>query len=359
MKEMFNKKHSNIENSPQSRRLGLRSNEGMAGLPVGRGQTGGSLQAKKLMRDDRGRFATGGHVTERVSHHRKKHHGEHCEDHMMHHTKRKHHSMGHLVEPDRSEEFRMHSPLPRSNHRAMGGHVSERHHMGERVTGRRSHHAMGGNIDGYSMVDMMPKRRTRLAMGGQADEKNYERMDAPMPRRSSRMMESNRSEAFETMPRRSEHMGYHHPREIEPRTRMPRRSPMMDHHLPEPDRSEEFAMHERLPMGEHHKRGGRTGVRKSPARKTTDRKMMAHKEHHEHRMAMERACHGGREMAKGGKWIQGMHMEKGALHREMHVPEGKKIPASRLKKAEHSANPTLRKRAVLAETLKSFHSRKK
>jgi hypothetical protein len=57
-------------------------------------------------------------------------------------------------------------------------------------------------------------------------------------------------------------------------------------------------------------------------------------------------------MAK--KWIQAMHMKKGALHKELHVPEGKKIPASKLKKAEHSKNPKLRKRAHLAETLKSL-----
>lgn len=62
-------------------------------------------------------------------------------------------------------------------------------------------------------------------------------------------------------------------------------------------------------------------------------------------------------MAK--KWIQNMHMKKGALHEELHVPEGKKIPATKLKKAEHSKNPTLRKRAALAETLKSFHKRSK
>lgn len=58
------------------------------------------------------------------------------------------------------------------------------------------------------------------------------------------------------------------------------------------------------------------------------------------------------------KFIQKMHMKKGALHRELHVPEGKKIPEKKLKKAEHSKNPTLRKRAVLAETLKRLAKRK-
>lgn len=59
------------------------------------------------------------------------------------------------------------------------------------------------------------------------------------------------------------------------------------------------------------------------------------------------------------KFIQKMHMKKGALHKELHVPEGKKIPESKLEKAEHSKNPKLRKRAVLAETLKHMHHGKK
>ena len=58
-------------------------------------------------------------------------------------------------------------------------------------------------------------------------------------------------------------------------------------------------------------------------------------------------------MAK--KWIQGMHMKIGALHESLGVPEGKKIPEGKLKKAEHSKNATTRKRAVLAETLKKMH----
>lgn len=57
----------------------------------------------------------------------------------------------------------------------------------------------------------------------------------------------------------------------------------------------------------------------------------------------------------GEKWIQKAHIKKGALHKELGVKEGKKIPESKLKKAEHSKNPKLRKRAVLAETLKKMH----
>jgi hypothetical protein len=55
------------------------------------------------------------------------------------------------------------------------------------------------------------------------------------------------------------------------------------------------------------------------------------------------------------KWIQGAIKHPGALHKELGVAKGKKIPASKLKKAEHSKNPTTKKRAVLAETLKKMH----
>lgn len=54
------------------------------------------------------------------------------------------------------------------------------------------------------------------------------------------------------------------------------------------------------------------------------------------------------------KWIQKAIKHKGALHNSLHVKEGEKIPESKLKKAEHSKNPKLRKRAVLAETLKKM-----
>lgn len=57
------------------------------------------------------------------------------------------------------------------------------------------------------------------------------------------------------------------------------------------------------------------------------------------------------------KWIQGAIKHPGALHKALHVPEGKKIPKKKIIKAEHSKNPTLAKRARLAETLS--HLRKK
>lgn len=54
------------------------------------------------------------------------------------------------------------------------------------------------------------------------------------------------------------------------------------------------------------------------------------------------------------KFIQDMHMKKGKLHRELGVPEDKKIPAKKMAKAEHSKNPTIRKEANLAKTLKKM-----
>lgn len=55
------------------------------------------------------------------------------------------------------------------------------------------------------------------------------------------------------------------------------------------------------------------------------------------------------------KFIQKMHMKKGALHEELGVPKGQKIPAKKMEKALHSKNPTMKKQAVLAKTLKSFN----
>ena len=54
-------------------------------------------------------------------------------------------------------------------------------------------------------------------------------------------------------------------------------------------------------------------------------------------------------------WIAGAIKHPGALHKELHVPAGQKIPANKLAKASHSTNPTERKRAILAKTLSHFH----
>lgn len=53
-------------------------------------------------------------------------------------------------------------------------------------------------------------------------------------------------------------------------------------------------------------------------------------------------------------WIAGAIKHPGALHKELHVPEGEKIPAKKLAKARHSDNPTLKRRANLAKTIASF-----
>lgn len=53
-------------------------------------------------------------------------------------------------------------------------------------------------------------------------------------------------------------------------------------------------------------------------------------------------------------WIKGAVKNKGGLHRSLNVPEGKKIPAKKLAKAEKSSNPKIRKQANLAKTLEGF-----
>jgi hypothetical protein len=50
-------------------------------------------------------------------------------------------------------------------------------------------------------------------------------------------------------------------------------------------------------------------------------------------------------------WIKGAIKHPGALHKELGVPQGQKIPKAKVQAAAKSTNPTLRKRAILAETL--------
>lgn len=57
-------------------------------------------------------------------------------------------------------------------------------------------------------------------------------------------------------------------------------------------------------------------------------------------------------MAKN--WIAGAIKHPGALHKELGVPQGKKIPASKLAAAAKKGG-TLGRRARLAETLKKMH----
>ena len=58
-------------------------------------------------------------------------------------------------------------------------------------------------------------------------------------------------------------------------------------------------------------------------------------------------------MAKD-KWIQKAIKHPGALHKELGVPKGKKIPAKKLDAAAKKGGK-LGKRARLAKTLKSLH----
>jgi len=48
----------------------------------------------------------------------------------------------------------------------------------------------------------------------------------------------------------------------------------------------------------------------------------------------------------------------GKLHRELGVPEGKKITTKKLEKATHSKSMTIRREANLAETLKKLSHKK-
>lgn len=55
-------------------------------------------------------------------------------------------------------------------------------------------------------------------------------------------------------------------------------------------------------------------------------------------------------------WVQeAFSKNKGSLHKALHVPKDEKIPQSKIIKAEHSKNPKLRKKAILAETARNFH----
>jgi hypothetical protein len=58
-------------------------------------------------------------------------------------------------------------------------------------------------------------------------------------------------------------------------------------------------------------------------------------------------------MAKD-KWIQGAIKKPGALHKEMGIAEGKKIPEKKLAAAAKKGGK-IGHRARLAETLKGFH----
>lgn len=62
----------------------------------------------------------------------------------------------------------------------------------------------------------------------------------------------------------------------------------------------------------------------------------------------KRQHHAHGEMVEDDHWMQDVKPKKGALHRELHIPEGRKIPTRRLEEATHSDSGLERKRANLA-----------
>ncbi len=60
------------------------------------------------------------------------------------------------------------------------------------------------------------------------------------------------------------------------------------------------------------------------------------------------------------KWIKkAVGENKGALHRHLGIDENEKIPEDKLRGALHSGNATIRKEAVLANTLKGMKHKHK
>lgn len=74
-------------------------------------------------------------------------------------------------------------------------------------------------------------------------------------------------------------------------------------------------------------------------------------------MARSRATRQMMHKKNPEKWIQNSinPEKKGALHRALGVPEGKKIPESKLEKAEHSKNSTIKREANWAKTVRKYH----
>lgn len=58
-------------------------------------------------------------------------------------------------------------------------------------------------------------------------------------------------------------------------------------------------------------------------------------------------------------WIKNAIENKGGLHKHLGIPEGEKIPEERLMEAKNSKDPTVRREANLAVTLKGMHHGKK
>lgn len=56
----------------------------------------------------------------------------------------------------------------------------------------------------------------------------------------------------------------------------------------------------------------------------------------------------------GKNWISGAIKRPGQLHRDLGVPQGRKLTEADIEQGEASRNPKTRARARLAETMRSF-----
>lgn len=92
------------------------------------------------------------------------------------------------------------------------------------------------------------------------------------------------------------------------------------------------------PIPKHRKRGGKTI------------KAKGQKPH----ARLDKMARGGGTKA-GGSGIHIKSSHKGLLHKDTGTPSGQKIPEKKIKKAENSTNPAVRKRAVFAENAKHWN----
>lgn len=53
-------------------------------------------------------------------------------------------------------------------------------------------------------------------------------------------------------------------------------------------------------------------------------------------------------------WMAGAVKHPGALHQNLGIPQGQKIPAKRLAQAANSPNPEIKREATLAETFRKY-----
>lgn len=60
-------------------------------------------------------------------------------------------------------------------------------------------------------------------------------------------------------------------------------------------------------------------------------------------------------MARGGRKPMKLNIKKGALHRQLGIPAGRRIPTSTLMRLKRSKNPTTRKRANFALVARHWH----